>query len=220
MSKLKAYIDNVYMNLKLYNPFCQINSNVLPLDLKNNRDESILEDEEIVDLVNLRAVEIFNDLFDDENEILFVINKYEEYEYIIVEKEDGSYESQYLYDEPSYSQKYLRIKPYIRNHEVLKNLNCIVSDLGRRSEVGFKSVNHFYVDCKVRDIRYRKLIRELAEDELINNFKGMADYYIVHKEKQYVYHLCSDEWVDLAFNTDEDFEKFKEKYSKYNLILW
>lgn len=215
MSKLKDYISNTYINLKLYNPFCQINSNVLPLDLKNNRDESITEDDEIVDLVNLRALEVFNDLFNDEDEILFVINKYDEYEFDIIKKEDGSYESKYLYDKPTYSQKHIRIKQYIRNHKVLKNLNCIVSDLGRTSSVGFKSVNHFYVDCKVSDIRYTRLIRELAEDELINNFKGMGDYYIVHKEKEYVYHLCNDEWVDLAFNKYEDFEKFKVKYSKY-----
>ena len=43
----------------------------------------------------------------------------------------------------------------------------------------------------------------------------MADYYIVHKKKEYVYHLCNDEWIDLSFNKDKDFEKFKEKYSKY-----
>ena len=55
----------------------------------------------------------------------------------------------------------------------------------------------------------------MIEDELVNNFKGMADYYIVHKKNKYVYHLCNDEWIDLSFNKDEDFEKFKEKYSKY-----
>lgn len=37
----------------------------------------------------------------------------------------------------------------------------------------------------------------------------------MHKEKGYVYHLCNDEWVDLAFKNDDDFEFFKEKYSKY-----
>ncbi len=217
MSKLKDYLSNIYTNLKLYNPFCRINNNILALDLKHNRDESISEDKEIVELVNLRALEVFNDLFNDEDDILFVINKYEEYEFNIIEKEDGSYESEYLYNEPTYSQKHIRIKPYIRNHKVLKNLNCVISDLGRTSEVGFKMVNHFYIDCKVRDIKYKRLIRELSEDELINNFKGMADYYIVHKEKEYVYHLCNDEWVDLAFNKKEDFEKFKVKYSKYIL---
>ena len=185
--------------------------------MKNNRDESISEDKEIVELVNLKALEVFHDLFNDEDDILFVINKYEEYRFNIIENEDGSYESEYLYDEPTYSQKHMRIKPYIRNHKLLKNLNCIISDLGRTSEVGFKMVNHFYIDCKVRDIKYKRLIRELTEDELINNFKGMADYYIVNKEKEYVYHLCNDEWVDLAFNKEEDFEKFKVKYSKYIL---
>lgn len=215
MSKLKDYLNNKYMNLKLYNPFCQINSNVLPLDLKNNRDELIIENNEIVDLVNLRALEVFYDLFNDEDEILFVINKYEEYEFNIVKHEDESYGCEYLYDESTYSQKHIRIKPYIMNDKVLKNLNCIVSDLGRTSDVGFKSVNHFYVDCKVKDIRYKRLIRELCENELINNFKGMGDYYIVHKEKEYVYHLCSDEWIDLSFNKNEDFEKFKDKYSIY-----
>lgn len=215
MSKLKNYISSSYTNLKLYNPFCKINSNTLPLDLKNNIDGLVSEDSKILDLVYLRALEIFNDLFDDEDEILFVINKYEEYQWDIIQKEDGSYDCKYLYDEPTYTQKYIRIKPYICNNGALKNLNCIVTDLGRTSEVGFKSVNNFYTNCKVRDIRYKKLIRELVEEELVNNFKGMADYYIVNKEKGYVYHLCDDEWIDLAFNKDEDFEKFKDKYSKY-----
>lgn len=215
MSELKNYISNSYINLKLYQPFCSINKNTISLDLKNDIDGLISEDNKTLDSVYLRALQIFNDLFGDEDEVLFVINKYDEYQWEIIQNRNGTYDCKYLYDEPTYTQKYIRINPYIRNKASLKKLNCIVIDLRTINEVGIKNVHNFYINCKVKDIRYRKLIRELIEEELVNNFKGMADYYIVHKGKEYVYHLCNDEWVDLSFNKDEDFEKSKEKYSKY-----
>lgn len=41
MSELKKYIVNKYENLKLYQPFCRVNKNVLELDLKTKMEESI-----------------------------------------------------------------------------------------------------------------------------------------------------------------------------------
>lgn len=215
MSELKKYIVNRYEGLKLYQPFCRVNKNVLELDLKNNIEESIFEDDRALERVYIRALHVFNDLFDDNDDILFVINKYDEYQYEIIQNKYVEYERKDLYCEPTYTQSNLRINQYILNKIVLKNLNCIVTDLGESNEVGIKKVHNFYTTCKVKDIRYKKLIRELIEEDVVNNLKGMADYYIVHKEKGYVYHLCSDEWVDLAFNNDGDFKFFKDKYSKY-----
>ena len=215
MCELKNYISNSYINLKLHQPFCSVNKNTIPLDLKKDIDGLISEDNRILDLVYSRALDIFNDLFDDEDDILFIINKYDHFQWEIIQSENGKYDCKYLYDEPSYTQKHIRINPYIGNKDLLKNLNCIATDLGKTNDVGIKNVYNFYIDCKVKDIKYKRLIRELIEDDLVNNFKGMADYYIVHKKKEYVYHLCNDEWIDLSFNKDKDFEKFKEKYSKY-----
>jgi len=188
---------------------------VLELDLKNNIEESIFEDNKALERVYIRALHIFKNLFNDNDDILFVINKYDEYQWEIIQNEDGEYGRKDLYSEPTYTQSNIRINSYIFNKIVLKNLNCIVTDLGESNEVGIKKVHNFYISCKVKDIRYKKLIRELIEEEVVNSLKGMADYYIVHKEKGYVYHLCNDEWVDLAFKNDDDFEFFKDKYSKY-----
>ena len=68
------------------------------------------------------------------------------------------------------------------------------TDLGKTNDVGIKNVYNFYIDCKVKDIKYKRLIRELIEDDLVNNFKGMADYYIavsythldVYKRQNYI----------------------------------
>lgn len=215
MSELKKYIVNKYEKLKLYKPFCRVNKNVLELNLKNNIEESIFEDNKALERVYIRALHIFKNLFNDNDDILFVINKYDEYQWEIIQNEDGEYGRKDLYSEPKYTQSNIRINSYIFNKIVLKNLNCIVTDLGESNEVGIKKVHNFYISCKVKDIRYKKLIRELIEEEVVNSLKGMADYYIVHKEKGYVYHLCNDEWVDLAFKNDDDFEFFKDKYSKY-----
>ncbi|RDC50627.1 hypothetical protein DVA85_17825 [Acinetobacter sp. RIT592] len=215
MSELKKYIVNKYEKLKLYKPFCRVNKNVLELNLKNNIEESIFEDNKALERVYIRALHIFKNLFNDNDDILFVINKYDEYQWEIIQNEDGEYGRKDLYSEPTYTQSNIRINSYIFNKIVLKNLNCIVTDLGESNEVGIKKVHNFYISCKFKDIRYKKLIRELIEEEVVNSLKGMADYYIVHKEKGYVYHLCNDEWVDLAFKNDDDFEFFKDKYSKY-----
>lgn len=215
MSELKNYINNSYKNLKLYQSFWKVNKNTIALDLKNDINTSISQDAKALELVYLRALDIFNDLFNEEDDILFVVNKYDQYEYDIIQNEDGSYDCKYLYDKPTYTQEHIRINPYIQNKSILRKMNCVCTDLGKTSEVGIKKVHNFYISCKVKDIRYKILIRELIEDEIINHFKGMADYYIVHKEKGYVYHLCNDEWIDLSFNKNTDFKKFKEKYSKY-----
>lgn len=219
MSELKKYIVNKYENLKLYQPFCRVNKNVLELDLKNNIEESIFEDNKALERVYIRALRIFTDLFNDNDDIFFIINKYDEYQWEIIQNKDGEYERKDLYHEPTYTQSNLRINQYISNKLILKNLNCIVTDLGESNEVGIKKVHNFYTSCKVKDIRYKRLIRELIEEEVVNSLKGMADYYIGHKEKGYVYHLCNDEWVDLAFKNDDDFNFCKEKYSKYMLKI-
>lgn len=215
MSELKNYINNTYKDLKLYNPFFKLNKNSMPLDLKVDIDGFISEDKKLLDLVCLRALNIFNELFDENDEIFFVINKYDNYDYDIVETENGKYDTKYLYDNKTYTQDNIRINPYIKNKSILKKFNSLVTNLGKTSEVGIKNVHNYYVSCTVRDIRYKTLIRELIEHEIINNFKGMADYYIVHKQNKYVYHLCDDEWIDLSFKEDDDFEKFNKKYYKY-----
>lgn len=219
MSELKKYIVNKYENLKLSQSFCRVNKNVLELDLKTKMEESIFEDSKALERVYIRALHIFKDLFNDNDDIFFIINKYDEYQWEIIKNEGGEYERKDLYCEPTYTQSNLRINQYIFNKRILQNLNCIVTDLGESNEVGIKKVHNFYTSCKVKDIRYKKLIRELIEEEVVNSLKGMADYYIVHKEKGYVYHLCNDEWVDLAFKNEGDFDLFKEKYSKYMLKL-
>lgn len=91
MSELKKYIVNKYEKLKLYKPFCRVNKNVLELDLKNNIEESIFEDNKALERVYIRALHIFKNLFNDNDDILFVINKYDEYQWEIIQNEDGEY---------------------------------------------------------------------------------------------------------------------------------
>ena len=138
MSELKSYIDNIYKDLKLYNPFCILNQNSMPLDLKFDINGFIREDKNIFDLVIYRALNIFNDLFDEDDEIFFVVNKYDEYYYDIVETENGRYDTKYLYDKPTYTQDNIRINPYIKNKNILKKFNSLVTDLGKTSQVGIK----------------------------------------------------------------------------------
>ena len=76
MSELKNYISNSYINLKLHQPFCSVNKNTIPLDLKKDIDGLISEDNRILDLVYSRALDIFNDLFDDVNVNIFLYKKW------------------------------------------------------------------------------------------------------------------------------------------------
>ena len=205
---LKKYIENEFKSLKLYPNFWSSNKQYLCLDL--GRDVSI-SDKDYIKIVYDRAISVFKDLFNDNDDIIFVINNYTWLDYINGNEEGNCYN---LYDRSVGS---IRLKQYLRNKKELKKVNIYSEYMSCESmNDNLKKIDHYYIKCKVKDIKYGLLIEQITKEELGYRFKGLADYFVININKHYVYRMCTDEYIDLVFLNNEDRLRIRSKYIDIN----
>ncbi len=144
----------------------------------------------VLDCYN-QAIKLFKKFFSDSDEIIFVVNTY---------KDEG------FFHRPR------RIKSYLKNQKLNKNLNCLESDC---LDGMFGKYTHYYLRCKVRDVDYKKLILHLCQHEMGYDIKPMNDYYLIHLEKNYCFRMLDDRCVDLIFKNSDDKINFLHSFSEF-----
>ena len=205
---LKKYIENEFKSLKLYPNFWSSNEQYLCLEL--GRDIST-SDNDYIKVVYDRAVSVFKDLFNDNDDIIFVINVYTWLGCI------NRYEESKCCDLYYSSVENIRLKQYLRHKVELKKVNVYSEYIScEDTDDNLKKIDHYYVKCKVKDIKYGLLIEQITKEDLGYRFKGLADYFIININKHYVYRMCTDEYIDLVFLNNEDRLKIRAKYIDIN----
>lgn len=184
-------ISDILNDFKIYPVIWKYNKYTLCLNLSKDIDYEKTSDSIYIDTVNKRCMEIFKEIFEDKDEIMFIANTYS--------------------DDFVYS--FVKIKSYIRNKNALKTLNLISKSIKVENEV--IEIKHYYLTCKVNDLNYNKLIRHLTEQDLGKNYKGLADYYIVKLNEKIVFRYCLDEYIDIVFNNVDDMNKYKSRFLNY-----
>ena len=149
------------------------NKYTLCLNLSKDIDYEKTSDPIYINTVNKRCMEVFKEIFEDKEDIMFIAN---------------TYSNDFAYD-------FVKIKSYIRNKNALKTLNLISENIQIENEV--MEIKHYFLKCKVKDLNYNKLINNLTEQDLGKNYKGLADYYIVKLNGKIVFRYCLDEYIDI-----------------------
>lgn len=204
---LKKYIENEFKSLKLYPNFWYSNKQYLCLEL--GRGISTSEDNYIKTVYD-RAISIFKDLFNDNDDIIFVVNVYTWLDCINGD-EERSCDTYYK------SVDTIRLKQYLRSKKELKKVKIYSEDMSHENmNDSLKKIEYYYIKCKVKDIKYGLLIEQITKEELGYRFKGLADYFIINTNKHYVYRMCTDEYIDLVFLNNEDRLKIRDKYIDIN----
>ena len=116
---LKKYIENEFKSLKLYPNFWYSNKQYLCLEL--GRGISTSEDNYIKTVYD-RAISIFKDLFNDNDDIIFVVNVYTWLDCINGDEERSG-------DTYYKSVDTIRLKQYLRNKKELKKVKIYSDDI-------------------------------------------------------------------------------------------
>ena len=167
------------------------NKYTLCLNLSKDIDYEKTSDPIYINTVNKRCMEVFKEIFEDKEDIMFIAN---------------TYSNDFAYD-------FVKIKSYIRNKNALKTLNLISENIQIENEV--MEIKHYFLKCKVKDLNYNKLINNLTEQDLGKNYKGLADYYIVKLNGKIVFRYCLDEYIDIIFNNVDNMNKYKSRFLEY-----
>ena len=167
------------------------NKYTLCLNLSKDIDYEKTSDPIYINTVNKRCMEVFKEIFEDKEDIMFIAN---------------TYSNDFAYD-------FVKIKSYIRNKNALKTLNLISENIQIENEV--MEIKHYFLNCKVKDLNYNKLINNLTEQDLGKNYKGLADYYIVKLNGKIVFRYCLDEYIDIIFNNVDNMNKYKSRFLEY-----
>ena len=184
-------ISDILNDFKIYPVIWKNNKYTLCLNLSKDIDYEKTSDPIYIDTVNKRCIEIFKEIFEDKDEIMFIAN---------------TYSDDFVYD-------FVKIKSYIRNKNVLKTLNLISENMEIENEV--IEIKHYCLKCKVNDLNYNKLIRHLTEQDLGKNYKGLADYYIVKLNEKIVFRYCLDEYIDIVFDNADNMNEYKSRFLNY-----
>ena len=184
-------ISDILNDFKIYPIIWKNNKYTLCLNLSKDIDYEKTSDPIYIDTVNKRCIEIFKEIFEDKDEVMFIAN---------------TYSDDFVYD-------FVKIKSYIRNKNALKTLNLISKNIEIENEV--IEIKHYYLKCKVNDLSYNKLIRHLTEQDLGKNYKGLADYYIVKLNEKIVFRYCLDEYIDIVFDNVDNMNQYKSRFLNY-----
>ena len=184
-------ISDILNDFKIYPIIWKNNKYTLCLNLSKDIDYEKTSDPIYIDTVNKRCMEIFKEIFEDKDEIIFIAN---------------TYSNDFLYN-------FVKIKSYIRNKNALKTLNLISKNIEIENEV--IEIKHYCLKCKVNDLNYNKLIRHLTEQDLGKNYKGLADYYIVKLNEKIVFRYCLDEYIDIVFDNADNMNEYKSRFLNY-----
>ncbi|HCD3718906.1 TPA: DUF3885 domain-containing protein, partial [Staphylococcus aureus] len=73
--------------------------------------------------------------------------------------------------------------------------------------------------CSIKDIKYKKLLKAISNQDFkglvpnINQNDTYSEIYIINNTKNLIYHLYDDRGLWLAFNNNEDYARYSEKYN-------
>lgn len=147
-------------------------------------------DEVYIPNANTRAITIFEDLFDVDDDILIIVNSFRE-------NDETNSISDNILD--------------CLGEDICLSYNLLPNVYDEEDE-DYKMVQ-FYIECKIRHLDYEKLIRMICNSDF--GIEPMIDdeIYVVNITKDLVYHLYDDRGLDVVSN---DVDILKDIYRKRN----
>lgn len=188
MNSLREYIKNEFPILKLKG---EEGKHILTIELCY---KYYTDDKRYIGCCYNKALEIFEDIYEKDDDIILIMNVYEEKDNI--------------------NKEPVRIRNYIKNKKLIKNLNCIATQDNEEYNLEKdERILHYYLNCKVKDIDYKNLILHLCGHEVGFDVKSMGHYFIINKIKKICYIMLDDRCLDLAFKNNIEKKKYKRKYT-------
>lgn len=124
---------------------------------------------------------------------------------------------------------YVYNEPYKKTNIIKKFSSLTIDELSCFKEYIKKNgddnilCEEFSYKCSIKDIKYKKLLKAISNQDFkglvpnINQNHSFSEIYIINNTKNLIYHLYDDRGLWLAFNNNEDYERYSKKYC--HLIL-
>lgn len=149
----------------------------MKMNLKNEKvielEENISHLEECalyIEKVNKNLLKIINNIFKDEDEIIFCVNIYK--------------------DNKGYYYLPLKLKRYLKKKSNI-NMVSTLNDNGKEE--------HYYLNTKYSNIKIKKLISEIVEKDLGNYIEGLETSFIINKRSSVAVVLYDDRYIFIEY---------------------
>ncbi|MDB1934065.1 hypothetical protein PMY12_08540 [Clostridium tertium] len=159
--EINLFVDKINMNVKLKS------ERVIELE------ESIshLEECELyIEKVSENLYKILNEIFQDEDEIIFCINIYKE------------------------SDKYYYLPLKLRRYLKKKDKINMISSLNEN-----EIIEHYYINTRYNNVKIKKLISEIVKKDLGNRIEGLETSFIINKRCSVAVVLYDDRYIFIEY---------------------
>ena len=159
--EINLFVDKINMNVKFKN------ERVIELE------ESIshLEECELyIEKVSEKLYKILNEIFQDEDEIIFCINIYKE------------------------SDKYYYLPLKLRRYLKKKDKINMISSLNEN-----EIIEHYYINTRYNNVKIKKLISEIVKKDLGNRIERLETSFIINKRCSVAVVLYDDRYIFIEY---------------------
>ncbi|HBM8001111.1 TPA: DUF3885 domain-containing protein [Staphylococcus aureus] len=119
---------------------------------------------------------------------------------------------------------YVYNEPYKKTNVIRKFTSLTIDELYYFKEYKKEKDDNilceeFSYKCSIKDIKYKKLLKAISNQDFkglvpnINQNDNYSEIYIINNTKNVIYHLYDDRGLWLAFNNNEDYARYSEKYN-------
>lgn len=197
-NKISEFMQSNFNNIPLRLPLFYNWDNSLRFEISNLQIEH--ESKENMNQMEERSCGIFDRVFHEDDEILFVTDvTCSEYDNLLNKKPMKVY------------QKYVKDKSVRQKLQYHFSIYTEYEDIFEEYQKW--ATHHFSLACKKEDIRYKQLFRAITYDEfshpsrILNGFPShrySVNVYFINVSKRIIYHLYNDLGCDVIASNKED----------------
>lgn len=158
-------------------------------------------DKKYIEFVNVRSMMIFDDLFSGDSNIFLVVNEHVDLEDSERKVNGIELYHRYLFDKNKCKEVTTEEIPYYYRDEA--------------EDTTLKTFRYSLL-CKVRDINYRPLLKVIGKQMGFSPFE-YYEVYFINMETDVIYHLYSDEGLDVVSNEKDALIRLYKKYNDWIL---
>lgn len=200
--EVENYLQDNFQNLQLCMPLFYNWTTGIRFEI--GCPDMDFEDKQYYKFAFIRSKMIFDEIFFDDTNIYIVINEHKDIGVSVGETEGINIYKKYLNDKGRYKEVEIQEIPY-----------CYQED---GDEVYLKTFR-YYLSCEISDFNYNLLLKTIVNQMRFGVF-GYNQYneiFFINIDKNIIYHLYSDEGLDIIAKEKGSLNNIYEKYNRWIL---
>lgn len=203
IEKLNKYLENYFPNLKLCKPLFYNSEIGIRFEIGCSEVDS--NDEQYIESVYSRSLQLFEEVFSKEDNILLVVNAHRSFDS----------ESEMTNENEVFPVFFINPKNFEHELDSEEIPFCYLEE-DESVEDSIKTIRYCY-DCNLKKIKYTELLKAIANQDLGYKPAVIDEVYFINTDTNIIYHLYDDRGLDLISNNKASLEKLYIKYNSWIL---